>query len=78
MSALPMIRYESPLEEHRLTATLVDFRHKLEVESEETVGHLELNAAMLLDDLCRFIGLTKEQRAQVLGKTATSMAHLLD
>jgi len=78
MSAHPMTRYESPLEEHRLTATLVDFRHKLEAESEEPVGHLELNVAMLLDDLCRFVGLTKEERAKVLGESATSIAHLLE
>lgn len=71
-------RHESPLEAHRLTATLAGFRKKLEKESDEPLSRLELNVTMLLDDLCRFAGLTPEQRERVLGSSATDVAHLLE
>jgi hypothetical protein len=77
MSAQSMIRYESPLEGDRLIADLTNFRQKLEADSDEPISELDLNVAMLLDDLCSFLGLSEEQRATVLGDTANAISHLM-
>ncbi len=50
-----------------LTGQLEQFRAKLEAEMNQSIGVLETNAALLLSDLCYFLGLAEEQHALVLG-----------
>jgi hypothetical protein len=50
-----------------LTGQLEQFRAKLEAEMNQPIGVLETNAALLLSDLCYFLGLAEEQHALVLG-----------
>jgi hypothetical protein len=50
-----------------LTGQLEQFRLKLEAEMNQPIGILETNAALLLSDLCSFLGLAEEQHALVLG-----------
>jgi hypothetical protein len=55
-----------------LSAALAEFRRCLERENGEPVHSLEVNAALLLNDLCRFLTLGDKQRCQVLGKPAAA------
>lgn len=50
-----------------LTGQFEQFRVKLEAEMNQPIGTLETNAALLLSDLCYFLGLAEEQHAAVLG-----------
>lgn len=50
-----------------LTGQFEQFRVKLEAEMNQPIGALETNAALLLSDLCYFLGLAEEQHAMVLG-----------
>ncbi len=50
-----------------LTKLLTDFRQQLEHESGSTVNRLDTNAAELLSDLCRFLGLSDQNRRKVIG-----------
>lgn len=50
-----------------LTKLLTDFRQQLEQESGRTVNQLDANAAELLSDLCRFLGLSDSNRWKILG-----------
>lgn len=50
-----------------VTGKLRRFRARLEQEAEQSVGDLEVNAALLLSDLCRFLGLDEQQHDYVLG-----------
>ena len=51
-----------------LAGRLARFRARLEQEAEQPVGDLEVNAALLLSDLCRFLGLDEPQYVYVLGE----------
>ncbi len=50
-----------------LTGQFEQFRVKLEAEMNQPIGMLDTNAALLLSDLCYFLGLAEEQHAAVLG-----------
>lgn len=50
-----------------MTTLLADFRQQLERESGGTINCLEANTAELLSDLCRFLGLSDQNRRKVLG-----------
>ena len=51
----------------RLEERLKQFRARLERESDQSIGDLEVNAALLLLDLCRHLGLEEDQSVRVLG-----------
>ena len=73
----PTIEFASPLASHKLVATLSTFREQLERDSGEPLQHLELNVALLLDDLCRFLQMNDQQRQQVLGQSAKHPSAIL-
>jgi hypothetical protein len=50
-----------------LTGRLAQFRASLEEESGQPINAIETDAALLLSDLCRFLGLDEEQHNYVLG-----------
>ena len=52
-----------------LTGRLAQFRVDLEKGTGQPIGVLQVNAALLLSDLCRFMGLDEEQHNHVLGKS---------
>jgi hypothetical protein len=60
---------------HYLTGQFEQFRVKLEAEMNQPIGALETNAALLLSDLCYFLGLAEEQHAAVLG--AAGLDHIM-
>jgi hypothetical protein len=47
---------------------LWQFRLALEGQAEQSIRELEVQAALLLSDLCVFAGLSEEQHARVLGE----------
>jgi hypothetical protein len=51
-----------------LTGRLARFRAELEEGTEQSIGTLQINAALLLSDLCRFLGLDEQQHDYVLGE----------
>lgn len=51
-----------------LTGKLTRFRADLERGTDQPIDALHFNAALLLSDLCRFLGLDEEQHNQVLGE----------
>ncbi len=71
-------RYESPLAIHYFAATLTAFRKKLEEEAGETVAEMDLNAATMLYDLCRFTGLDNHQMTEVIGKSVSALFEMLE
>ena len=61
------IRYES------MTDLLTHFRQTLERENNQSIQELDnVNAAMLLSDLCVFLGLSDQNRRKTLGATAST------
>ncbi|NTU61956.1 MAG: hypothetical protein HGB05_00820 [Chloroflexi bacterium] len=55
-----------------LTTALKHFRQQVESGTGAPIQNIEINAALLLDDVCMFIGLSEEKRREVLGKSAAS------
>ncbi len=55
-----------------LTAALKHFRQEIEKGTGAPIQTIEINAALFLDDVCKFIGLSDERRADVLGKSAAA------
>jgi hypothetical protein len=55
-----------------LTAALKHFRQEVEKGTGAPIQTIEVNAAMLLDDVAKFIGLSEERRREVLGKNAAA------
>jgi hypothetical protein len=55
-----------------LTAALKHFRQQVESGTGAPIQTIEINAALLLDDVCKFIGLSEERRREVLGKRAVA------
>jgi len=55
-----------------LTAALKHFRQQVESGTGAKIQNLDINAALLLDDVCKFIGLSDDRRREVLGKSAAS------
>jgi hypothetical protein len=60
-------RWIKGIEYKSMTVLLADFRKTLERESGESINQLETNAALILSDLCTFLGLSDENRRKVLG-----------
>ncbi len=55
-----------------LTTCLKDFRKTIEKENGTPIQTIEVNLALVLSDFCRWVGLSEEKRAEVLGKSATA------
>jgi hypothetical protein len=55
-----------------LTAALKHFRQQVESGTGAPIQNVEINAALLLDDVCKFIGLSEDRRREVLGKSAAA------
>ncbi len=55
-----------------ITALLAAFRAKLEQEAEAPLEALDLNAALLLSDLCNHLGLSAENHDRALGDRAAA------
>jgi hypothetical protein len=53
-----------------LTAALKRFRQQVESGTGAPIQNIEINAALLLDDVCKFIGLSDDRRRVVFGKSA--------
>ena len=70
-------KYIRGVEFFSLSAALAEFRRCLERESEMPIQDIELNAALLLHDLCRFLKLGEMQRQQVLGKAGAAFIQTL-
>lgn len=66
------VRFMPGIEFTNVSSLLADFRRYIERESGVPIERIELNGALLLNDLCRFLRLGEEQRERVLGKSATS------
>jgi hypothetical protein len=66
-------RYIKSIEYASMTSLLQDFRRTLEHESGGHIHQLDnVNAAMILSDLCMFLGLRNENRRKILGAQAAS------
>jgi hypothetical protein len=61
-----------------LTAALKHFRQEVEKGMDEKIQNADVNAALLLSDVCRFIGLSDEKRREVLGKSAAAWVDSLE
>jgi len=55
-----------------LTHLLARFRHQVEHDAGQPIEALDLNAALLLSDLCRFLELSDEGCGRVLGDGAAA------
>lgn len=55
-----------------LTQELMRFRQQLEIEAGEPLCGLEVDAALLLSDLCNFLKLGPTQKALILGEQGTA------
>jgi hypothetical protein len=64
-------RYIKGVEYASMTSLLQDFRRQLEHASGGPIHELNaVNAAMLLSDLCVFLGLSDQSRRKILGAQA--------
>ena len=64
-------RYIKGVEYASMTSLLQDFRRQLEHDSGGPIQELDpVNAAMLINDLCVFLGLSDQNRRQILGARA--------
>jgi hypothetical protein len=65
-------RFVKGVEYFSLTACLKHFRQEVEKGTGAQIQTIEINAALLLSDVCTFIGLSDEKRREVLGKSAAA------
>ena len=66
-------RYIKAIEYASMTSLLTDFRRTLEHASGGPIQELDaVNAVMILNDLCVFLGLSDENRRKILGAKAAS------
>lgn len=70
MSVDALQRVVAGVEYKTMSGLLADFRKYLERESDGPIERLDANAALVLNDLCAFLGLAEPLRAKVLGKSA--------
>jgi hypothetical protein len=63
----PVSRWVKGIEYTTMSKLLADFRKQLERDSGAPIEQTELNAALLLHDLCAFLKLGEKQRREVLG-----------
>jgi len=65
-------KLDASLQYTTMSHLLVDFRQYIEREAGVPIERIELNGALFLNDLCRFLRLGEAQRERVLGKSAVS------
>ena len=69
----PPSRYVKAIQYASLTDLLTHFRQTLERENGKPINELsQVNAAMLISDLCVFLGLSDQNRRKILGATAAT------
>ena len=59
------------MQAYSLTTILKEFRLMVEGETGVKIEKMEVNAAVWLDDIARFIGLGDKRRREVMGITAS-------
>ena len=62
----------------QMAAQLTIFAEQLESDLAAALDRIDLNAALLLGDLCEFLHLSAAQRRKVLGPQAGGFVDLLD
>ena len=62
----------------QMAAQLAVFAEQLESDLDAALDRIDLNAALLLGDLCEFLHLSEAQRREVLGPQASAFVDLLD
>ena len=62
----------------QMAAQLAVFAEQLEPDLAAALDRIDLNAALLLGDLCEFLHLSEAQRREVLGPQASAFVDLLD
>ena len=55
-----------------LTAALKHFRQNAEKDNGTPIQNFEINAALFLSEICRWIGLSDDKRREVLGDSAAA------
>jgi len=69
----PPSRYVKAIQYASMTDLLTHFRQTLEGENHKPIQELDdINAAMILSDLCVFLGLSDQNRRKVLGARAAT------
>lgn len=71
-------RYSKSIEYASLTLLLQDFRRQLEHESGGPINELNANAVEFISDLCRFLGLSDQNRRKVLGVNGARHADMIE
>jgi len=69
-SLVDIRRLDASLHYSTVSDLLRDFRKFLERDAAVPVERIELNGALLLNDLCQFLKLGEQQRQKVLGRSA--------
>jgi len=65
-------RVQPPVHIFNLSDALAEFRTQLERDAGEPLQNIETSAALVLDDLCVFLGFGPALRAKVLGQPAAT------
>ena len=66
-------RYVKAIQYESMTDLLTHFRQTLERENNQSIQELDVvNAAMILSDLCVFLGLSDQNRRKILGARAAT------
>ena len=71
-SLLPIERWVKGVEYATMSTLLADFRRYVEHEAGTPMERLEVNGALLLNDLCSFLGMGESLRRKVLGRSASA------
>ena len=78
MSAQQLSQF-SNVEVFSLSQALRRFRQQLESQAEKPIHEIDANAALLLSDLCVFMGLGERQHDTILGQEAVNfLTEMLD
>ncbi len=65
-------QYVKGVEYFSLTSCLKHFRQTVEEDTGQPIEKLDFNAALFLDDVAKFLGLSPQKRREMLGKSAAS------
>jgi len=71
-SLFQMERWVKGVEYVTMSTLLADFRRYIEREAGTPMERLEINGALLLNDLCSFLGMDESLRRKVLGRSAAA------
>lgn len=63
-------RIVAGIEYRNMSDLLADFRKYIEKDADAPIQTIDVNAALFLHDLCKFLNLGEPQRQRVLGKSA--------